>query len=285
MNHLGPYRPFRFFLIDFLLTWVPLWLAVDGINRGWFDFNLIFMGAAGISAVPAALIMIYTSGSRELVRDFWRRALNPALIPGFWWGVTVLFVPLLMLLSVFISLAFSGSLSQLLPNEGLLSAPLGFVLLHLLYGPLPEELGWRGYGVDSLRSRMNGFWASITFGLIWPFWHLPLFFIEGSYQQALLCQPVPLFFYLAGMIPQAIIMNWIYFHANRSIITAVVFHFLINFVGEAFHINQLTKSIAGALFTIAAVLIVIFDRDTFFRRAYPAGAQLDRMEGGTAGKQ
>jgi hypothetical protein len=40
-------RPFRFFLIAFLLTWILLWLAVAGINRGWFEFNMLFMGVAG----------------------------------------------------------------------------------------------------------------------------------------------------------------------------------------------------------------------------------------------
>jgi membrane protease YdiL (CAAX protease family) len=271
------YRPFRFFLIDFLLTWIPLWLAVAGITRGWFEFNVIFMGVAGISAVPAALIMIYTSGDRELVRDFWRRVVNPALIPGLWWGVTLLFVPLLTGLSVLLSLVFGDSLSQLQPNNRLLAAPLGFVLLHLLYGPLPEELGWRGYGIDSLRSRMNGFWTSILFGVIWPLWHLPLFFIPGSYQQALLSQPVPLFFYLASMIPQAVIMNWIYFHTNRSVISAVAFHFLINFIGEAFHISQISKSIAGALYFAVAILILIIDRNTFFRPEYTVGLQQRRL--------
>ena len=267
------YRPFRFFLIDFLLTWIPLWLAVAGITRGWFEFNVIFMGVAGISAVPAALIMIYTSGDRELVRDFWRRAVNPALIPGLWWGVTLLFVPLLMSLSVLLSTAFGDSLSQLQRDGRLLAAPLGFVLLHLLYGPLPEELGWRGYGIDSLRSRMNGFRTSILFGVIWPLWHLPLFFLHGSYQQALLCQPVALFFYITSMIPQAVIMNWIYFHTNRSVLSAVLFHFMINFIGEAFHISQLTKSIGAVLYFCAAILILIMDRDIFFRRKYPIGLQ------------
>jgi membrane protease YdiL (CAAX protease family) len=272
MNETKPiYKPFRFFLIDFLLTWIPLWLAVAGIRVGWFQFSVLFMAVAGISAIPAALIMIYTSGDRGLVRDFWRRAVNPSLIPGRWWLITILLVPLLMLVAVLISLAFGGSVSQLRPASRFLAAPAGFVLLHLLYGPLPEELGWRGYGVDSLRSRMNGFWTSVVFGLIWPLWHLPLFFIEGSYQQGLLSMPVPLVFYLAGMIPQTVIMNWIYFHANRSVISAVLFHFLVNFIGEAFSITQLSKSIAGGLYFAAAILILLLDQRTFFRLEYPIG--------------
>ncbi len=278
------YKPFRFFLIDFLLTWIPLWLAVAGINRKWFQFNIIFMAVAGISAVPAALIMIYTARNRELVRDFWRRAIDPSLIPGLWWAITLLFVPLLMGLSVLLSLAFGDTLDQLQPNGRLLAAPLGFVLLHLLYGPLPEEMGWRGYGIDSLRSRMNGFWTSILFGVIWPLWHLPLFFIPSSYQQALLSQPVPLFFYITSMIPQAVIMNWIYFHTNRSVLSAVFFHFMINFIGEAFYISQLSKSIGAVLYFCAAILILIIDRHTFFRLEYPVGLEQRRTGNDLSGR-
>jgi len=279
------YKPFRFFLIDFLLTWIPLWLAVAGINRGWFQFNVVFMAVAGISAVPAALIMIYTSGNRELVRDFWRRAIDPTLISGLWWAITLLVVPLLMGLSVLLSLAFGDALNQLQPNGRLLTAPLGFVLLHLLYGPLPEELGWRGYGIDSLRSRMNGFWTSILFGVIWPLWHLPLFFIPGSYQQALLSQPAALFFYITSMIPQAVIMNWIYFHTNRSVLSAVFFHFMINFIGEAFHISQLSKSIGAVLYFCAAIPILIVDRNTFFRLEYPIGLEQRLRGSGPSGRR
>jgi membrane protease YdiL (CAAX protease family) len=170
------------------------------------------------------------------------------------------------------------SVSQIEGYLPLLAAPLGFVLLHVLYGPPPEEWSWRGYGIDSLRSRMNGFWTSMVFGVVWPLWHLPLFFIPDSYQQHLLSQPVPLFFYLADMIPQTVIMNWIFFHTNKSVLSAVFFHFLINFVGEAFHISQLSKSIGGVLYYAAAILILIIDRDTFFRLHYPIGLEQHRGE-------
>ena len=68
------------------------------------------------------------------------------------------------------------------------------------------------------------------------------------------------------MIPQAIIVNWIYWHTDRSVLSAIIFHFLINFVGEGFQISQQTKSLAGALFFAAAVVILYLDKETFWRR-------------------
>lgn len=264
----GCYRPAKFFIIDFVLTWGPLWIAVAGVHSGLLEFNIPFMIVAGISAIPAALYMFYTSGNRALIRDFGLRVIRFNLIPFRWWVILLASIPLIMGSAVLISLPFGGSLEQLAPSDRMASAPLVLALLVLVFGPLPEELGWHGYGVDSLRSRMNGFWTSIVFGIIWPVWHIPLFFIPDSYQQQLLAMPIPLFFYLFGMIPQAVIMNWIYWHTNRSIISAILFHFMINFMGEAFQITQQSKSIAGLLFFTIAMIILLTDRETFWKRPY-----------------
>lgn len=188
------YDPTKFFVLDFIFTWGPLWAAVVGISVGWIDFNYLFMVVAGISAVPVALYMFYSSGNRMLIRDFWTRVLRPGLISPRWCLVLLLFVPSIMSAAVLLSTLSGGSLEQFAPCERLASSPLATIVLVLVFGPLPEELGWHGYGIDSLRSRMNGFGTSLVFGIIWPLWHIPMFFIEDSYQQALLAMPVPLFF-------------------------------------------------------------------------------------------
>ncbi|UNC92180.1 CPBP family intramembrane glutamic endopeptidase [Candidatus Contubernalis alkalaceticus] len=41
-----------------------------------------------------------------------------------------------------------------------------FFLIYLVFGPIPEELRWRGYGIDSLRSRFNFFTASLVMSII-----------------------------------------------------------------------------------------------------------------------
>ncbi len=48
----------------------------------------------------------------------------------------------------------------------------------LFLAPTLEELGWRGYGVDSLRSKFSLFKTTMLFAVIWGLWHLPLFFIQ-----------------------------------------------------------------------------------------------------------
>ncbi len=58
-------------------------------------------------------------------------------------------------------------------------------LLIMFLAPTVEEFGWRGYGVDSLRSKFNLFKTTMLFALLWSSWHLPLFFVNGYYQNEL----------------------------------------------------------------------------------------------------
>ena len=48
-------------------------------------------------------------------------------------------------------------------------------LYQLLSGPLSEEAGWRGFALPRLKSNYNALVSSLILGVIWTFWHLPLF--------------------------------------------------------------------------------------------------------------
>lgn len=53
----------------------------------------------------------------------------------------------------------------------------------ILFGGGQEELGWRGYIADPLEARLGAGLGNLTLGVIWAFWHLPLFFIQGASQR------------------------------------------------------------------------------------------------------
>ena len=62
--------------------------------------------------------------------------------------------------------------SSLIPND-IRKRP--FAIFILLFGPLPEEMAWRGYALDGLQSKWNALEASLILGIAWTIWHLPLF--------------------------------------------------------------------------------------------------------------
>ena len=81
--------------------------------------------------------------------------------------VILLLMPCVFFLATGISLFFGYSTDQFsVTNE--FSVMKGWAILGiaipLLLAPIIEELGWRGYGVDSLRAYFNLFTTSVLFG-------------------------------------------------------------------------------------------------------------------------
>jgi len=106
------FKPVQFFSLDFSLTWIPLWLSVFGIYYGWFKFNIVFMTVASVSGTIAAIIMIYSSRDKSLIRDYWNRVVNIRRIKKSWWLIILFLIPAVNSIAILISVVFGKSLSQ-----------------------------------------------------------------------------------------------------------------------------------------------------------------------------
>jgi membrane protease YdiL (CAAX protease family) len=268
----GIYRPWAFFGLDLALTWGPLWLLVVGQTLGWFERSFALIAIAGGSAVVSSMLFVHTTGVRGFARDFWVRAVDPARIGAGWWPL-ILFLQLgINIVAILLSLPAGGSLAQLRLTEAVTTAPLAFFAFTLVFGPVPEELGWRGYGLDALRSRMNLLSASLLLGLIWGIWHLPLVFVEGSFQYGLRAYPAALAGYFIAFIPTSILMSWIYYRTSRSTLSAILFHFAGNAAGEMLHLELPTRVIQTVLAVAVAAAVLVAEWPLFTRREFWLGA-------------
>ena len=125
------------------------------------------------------------------------------------------------------------------------------------FGPIPEELGWRGYALDHLEQSYSRINASLILGFFWMMWHLPLFFIHGTYQYILLqSSPFLMLDFMIQFYPLSIMMDWVYHNTNRSIASGVLFHFCINFFGELIDIPDETKYYRTTAQLIIAAIIL-----------------------------
>jgi hypothetical protein len=82
---------------------------------------------------------------------------------------------------------------------------LGRVVYQLFSGPISEEAGWRGFALPRLQSKYNALVSSLILGVIWTFWHLPLFFLAGSAQKGI---PFPI--YLVLICTLTLYITWVY---------------------------------------------------------------------------
>ena len=108
-------------------------------------------------------------------------------------------------------------------------AQLGSFLPLLIFGPLSEEIGWRGYALDRLQTKWNAFVSALIVGLVWGLWHGPLFAMVGTSQHEL---AIPFAGFLVGMMAVSVLFTWLHNNTAGSIWTAIFFHWLYTYSAQ-----------------------------------------------------
>jgi len=267
MNKVHQYRPTIYFILAFAITWINGFILVVQSYQGG-EKSIINLLLAYMGPFIAGLIMMFVFADKAFRADFRRRIFNLRLINIKYLPFVLFFLPLAMVISILISIAFEQPMEQLSFAEEfkIFDGEVILSMILLVLVPVLEELGWRGYGVDSLVSKFNLFKTSLIFGILWGLWHLPVFFIKGSYQSGLWEQN-PLFAinFFVGIIPLAFIINFLFYKNNRSIALMGLFHVLINYSSELFEVNQVSKCIFTLVLTVVAIGIIIRNKEFFFK--------------------
>jgi len=86
-----------------------------------------------------------------------------------------------------------------------------------------EEIGWRGYALPRLATRLGFSGGSVLLGVAWSTWHLPLFFIPGIDKHG---QSFPL--YMIQAVALSVAMAWLYVHTNGSLLLTMLMHSAVN---------------------------------------------------------
>lgn len=235
-NKSNPFgEPWAFFGIT--LVWSYFFWGLAVFTKSAADSFLgnlcVILGGAGPFLAAAALTLLDRSPDRR--RDFWRRIIDLRRIPAAMFAVILLTAPLTLSLAYLTQSVITSSVPDLqLGNDQIptLLGFLSFVVGTLLFGPLPEEIGWRGFALDKLQSRWNSLTASLILAAIWAAWHIPLFLIQGTYQHQIGFGSTGFWLFLAALFPETILITWLYNRTNRSTLAAVLFHFMTNFTGQ-----------------------------------------------------
>ncbi len=261
------YRPRFYFVATFFVTF-SLWFA--GAYFSFQDENsgvyMLLMLPGLMAPFLISLVMTLKTKNSDVINDFFNRLINPRLIQRRMLPFLILLMPISVLISILLSLPFGGSTAQLQFAEGF-SFSSGFVpvILLLLLAASFEELGWRGYAFDSLQSRYTYFKASFIFSILWSFWHFPLLFVNNSYQYEIFHQNVWFAVnFFVSIIPMGIIISWVCIKNGKSILAAILFHFVINISQEILDISQMTKCIQTVVLFGAVAVIVSIDKKLFF---------------------
>ena len=264
------YKPVKYFSLTLIITWLTLFIAAyfsysETLSSYQIPFELISLFTPFI----VAMFMIYGSKSKELKKDFKNRLLNIKLIKSKYWAVILLIMPITLLLATTISLFFGQSTQQFLlsPELTTFGGEILIILIILILAPTFEELGWRGYGVDSLKKGRSIIKATLIYAILWNLWHIPLFFINGYYHNELIhTNIIYALNFVLSIFPAAFLMNWVYYKNNRSIIAIIIFHIMLNFFSVLLQTEQFTKCIITNILIVISIFIIYKDKDFLFTK-------------------
>ncbi len=144
-------------------------------------------------------------------------------------------------------------------------------LMTILLASVIEETAWRGYGEDAVGSYFSWFTESIIFGSVWALWHLPLFWIEGTYHFGLKELGIGYVLnFLISVIPMNFLTTWVYIKNNRSMLACIILHLFVNTMQEKIAMTPQTKCLETLVITGAAALIVLTNKELFFEKEHIA---------------
>jgi hypothetical protein len=262
------YHPVQFFLVTILATFIFGFVAAYLSYRSQIEKMQTFLIIGLFVPCITALSMILLSGNKEMIRDFLTRLLIFKIQLSYL-SVILFLMPCVILVATVLSLLFGYSTNQFCLAESF-SVIKGWsflgIFIPLLLAPLIEEIGWRGYGVDSLRSHFNVFVTSLIFGSLWALWHLPLFFIKGYYHNQLYeLGTVYVVNFFVSVLVIAFLKNWIYYQTDRSILAVILFHSTLNLSCMLLNTDPFTKCIATVLLCVVLIVVLVQNKTFFFQ--------------------
>ncbi|MER7079966.1 Membrane protease YdiL, CAAX protease family [Saccharopolyspora kobensis] len=152
------------------------------------------------------------------------------------------------------------SLNSALTLVQMSGGPLTFVAVMLVVGPLSEEFGWRGTLHPRLRGKMGRLFAGLVLGIIWSIWHLPLFFVTGTVQNAFGLLTFSGLTYLLSVIPMALLAAYAYDRAG--VLGAVAVHFGANATMSLVGVTELLpQALIVGIQAVVALLLLAVHRD------------------------
>ena len=210
-------------------------------------FPLLILSVAATSIV-LILVLDGPDGLRRL------RAQQTTWRLGGWYGVV--FLPPALILVVLLALRAAAG-SAFTPNHFRLGFAFG------IPAGVFEELGWTGFALPALASRLGWKRASVIIGVLWGLWHLPVVDSLGAASPHGTWLPAFVAAFVLALSALRVVISWAVTR-TRSLLIAQLIH--ISSTGSLvmlgpFHVAPAQEALwyAGygiVLWTVAGILLV-----------------------------
>jgi len=206
-----------FLAVAFVMAWTSWFVAwlITQHRLALPIFPVLVLGSFGPFA-GAAVVTFHEGGVRRMAWFFGR-------ILAWRMGWSVFLVAVFMMPGMAVGVEFAhAQLAHVAPHFTMTLAdlPLTYLMLFVVGGTLAEEYGWSLLS-DKLDAVLPLKSSTLLLGLIWAFWHLPLFFIvtTGAIQGY-----TPFHIFLVATVAMRFLFAWAYHRGGYNILSNMLFH-------------------------------------------------------------
>jgi len=241
------YPLITFFVLAYALAWW-IWIL--------YAFGITFLGPIfALGPFLAAIIVTALTGGKAGLKALLIRMVRWRVGLG-WYAVALLLPVAVYLFAVSLNILFGAraSTAEQFGSWYLIFPLFAYSLLFPLSGAFGEELGWRGYALPRVQTRLWALSAALVIGVIQTAWHLPLFMIDRS------TSPVPL---IVGYMGLGILATWVFNNTRGSVLMTMLLHASFNtnagFFGQMFAGADLVRMgwLLAAGWCVAAIVVVV----------------------------
>jgi len=237
--------------LSYLVFWGPIALLkvptvnlVDG-EMGPIWAIILFIIGGFIPSIVGIILTAKYEGKKG-VKELFKQSVKVKI--GYKAFITIIIVAIYFALTlVLISKLTTGKFDY---SQFWIQLPT--ILPLIILGPLSEEYGWRGFAIKRLLRCTNANLTSLIIGIVWAFWHLPLFFMLGTSQYEL---NVPFIAFLISVIGTSFIYTYLYQSTKSSIFSAILLHWLYTYVMQVVSSSIVRSNLYNWLEFIPAILI------------------------------
>lgn len=221
------YPIWSFLIINYLISWTFLYPSYQIIlkNDGFTPLALIgFIGAYGPTIAAIIIQMIIDrKGTHQLLKKIISVKATISLY------AFIIIIPVLFYcISYFTSLTYYNESINTQWLQATKNIMLWF-LLALPFGPMGEELGWRGFMLPQLLKSHSVIKSTVLVGLAWGIWHMASFTFPGAAIPSFMEVNVwTIGFYFMNTIALSMIFTYVYLKGNGSVFHAILLHAFFN---------------------------------------------------------
>lgn len=210
-----------FFLLTYAVSWtVFIGVAVLAMGGAYGDSLLQVMALPGVFAPGIVALWLSwradgVAGVRALLRP-----IGHMEVSWRWYAFAVGFMAAIKLTAALAHRLAVGAWPRFGVETLYVMVPAILISTPIQAG---EEIGWRGYALPRMAARWGLATSSVLLGVIWAYWHLPIFFLAGADKYG---QSFPV--YLMQVTAISVAMAWLYGHTKGSLLLVMLMHAAIN---------------------------------------------------------